>query len=51
MQKNIKFLKGPTANFKPQFDGNFVESQAKERSLKKSKKFQVSIKEKKNSRF
>ena len=26
--------KGPTAKFKPKFDGNFVESQAKERSLK-----------------
>ena len=34
MEKNIKILKGPTAKFKPQFDGKFAESKAKERSLK-----------------
>ena len=33
MDKNIKFLKGPTAKFKAQFDENIVESQAKKRSL------------------
>ena len=32
--KKKNFLMGPTSNFKPQFDGNFVESRAKERSLK-----------------
>ena len=30
----LNFLRGITANFKLQFDGNFVESQAEERSLK-----------------
>ena len=28
---------GPTAKFKPQLDGNFVESQEEERSLKQKK--------------
>ena len=37
MDKNIKLLKVPYWNFKHQFDGNFVESQAKERSLKQKK--------------
>ena len=41
---------GPTAKFKPQFNGNFVESQTKQR-LKKKKKLQVSIKEWENMRF
>ena len=29
MEKNIKFLKGPTAKLKPQFDGNFFWKQGK----------------------
>ena len=32
-KKTLNFQRGPTANFKPQFNGNFVESQAKERFL------------------
>ena len=34
MEKTLNFKRGPTANSKPQFDGNFLESQAKNRSLK-----------------
>ena len=33
-KKTLHFLKGPTASFKPQFNGNFVKSQAKEHLLK-----------------
>ena len=33
MEKTLN-LRGTTANFKPQIDENFVESQAKERFLK-----------------
>ena len=34
-KKTLNFKRGPTAKFKPQFDKNFVERQAKERSSKK----------------
>ena len=37
---------GPTAKFKPYFDGNFVEIQEKERSLKK-KSFKLAFKKRK----
>ena len=49
--KTLSFLRDPTAKLKPQFDGNFVESQAKVRSLKLKLKFQVSIKETESKRF
>ena len=34
MEKNIIIYRGPTASYKPELDRNFVERQAKERSLK-----------------
>ena len=33
-RKTLNFQRGPTAKFKPQFNINFVKSQAKELSLK-----------------
>ena len=40
-------MKKKTFNFKLHLDGNFVESQAKERSLKKKKSFMLAFKKEK----
>ena len=51
VEKNTKFLKGPTTKVKPQFDGNYWEKQSKRTFFIIKKKFQVSIKEFENNWF
>ena len=50
-KKILNFLRGPTVNFKPKFDGTYFRKPGKRSSLKYIKNFQVSLKEKKNNRF
>ena len=47
MRKTLNFQRGPTAKFIPQLNGNFVKSQAKERSLIKKKVLSYHLKKEK----
>ena len=51
MDKNIKFLTGPTAKLKSQFEGNFVENQVKNFFLNKKKRFKLALKKEKIKNF
>ena len=51
MEKYIKFLKGPYCKFKTQIQWKFCEKPGERTFFKLKKKFQVSIKEKKNNGF
>ena len=51
MEKYIKFLKGPYCKFKTPIQWKFCEKPGERTFFKLKKKFQVSIKEKKNNGF
>ena len=50
-RKYVKFLKGPTAKFKPQLDGHYCGEPGRRMFFVVIKKFQASLKDKENNRF